>query len=652
MDGARWRRAGHLNLSTDTECPQMLARRTLTVLTVLSPTIAALVVAQQPDTTARAPVVLDPVVVTAERRPTPVSDATAPVIVLERADIARRAATDLTTILQDAPGVQLEAVVGSGAGLYLQGLGSDRVLVLLDGSPLAGRLDGQIDLSRLSPTQIQRVEIVEGPQSTLYGSTALGGVVNIITRRDVLPRAQLTTTAGSFGQRDVSARLAAPLGGFFASLEGGHRRVDAVPGAFPGTTGGAARWDWLGRLNGSVGGAALDARLMTVSEDQHYTIAPIPPATSPDFIFNGNLQYDGLARLTFGAAGNTDLRLHGSWFDHRFVDSPTASSGGAPATWDRQRIADVELVQRGALGPHTWVAGAKVDREWLLSGRIRGYSRSASTGALYASAEWVLTGALRATTGIRFTESEIWGADLSPRVGAALRAPGGLYLKAGVARGFRSPSFSEMYFDLLQAQYGYAVHGNASLRPEQSWNGTAEAGLSRPTLHLYVQGFTNRLRGFIETALASDSAGIAIYTYQNIGHARTGGVQAGASATRGVATASASYTWLSTRDIDNNTDLLGRAAHTANGSLTLGRGAWSVRGDVVYTGRTPVARSQAGVVSYQGAFTRLNANATATVHRDLTLTLGADDLTDARPSGAALTYGRRVYGQLGVGLGW
>jgi outer membrane receptor for ferrienterochelin and colicins len=629
------------------------ARTILLTLTIVSPTLTSLAVAQRPDTSANRPaVVLDPVVVTAERRPSPASDATAPVIVLDRSDIARRAASDLTTVLQDAPGVQLEAVVGSGAGLYLQGLGSDRVLVLLDGAPVAGRLNGQFDLSRLSPAQVQRIEIVEGPQSTLYGSTALGGVVNVITRRDALPGARLTTTAGSFGQRDVSARLASPVGGFVASLEGGHRTVDAVPGAFPGTTGGAARWDWMGRVSGNVGSAALDARVMATSEDQHYTIAPIPPATSPDHIYNDNLQYDGLAQLTLGASGRTDLRLHGSWYDHRFVDSPTADPSGASPSWDRQRIADLEVVRRGGSGPVTWVAGAKADREWLLSERVRGYSRSASTGALYASAEWALTRGLRASAGMRFTESEIWGADLSPRIGALLRAPGGLYLKGGVARGFRAPSFSEMYFDLLQAQYGYAVHGNAGLRPEQSWNGTAEVGVARPRAHLYLQAFTNRLRGFIETALASDSSGIAIYTYQNIGHARTGGVQVGASATRGIATASAAVTWLSTRDIDNNTDLLGRAARTANGSLTLGRGGWSLRGDVVYTGRTPVARSQAGVVSYQGAFTRVNTNGTAALGRDLSITLGADDLTDARPRDAALTYGRRVYAQFDLGLGW
>lgn len=618
----------------------------------LSLTTPALAAAQQDTTIRSRVVVLDPVVVTAERRSTLASDVTAPVVVLDRRDISRRAAADLTTVLADAPGIQLEAVVGSGTGLYLQGLGSDRVLVLLDGAPLAGRLNGQFDLSRVSPAQVQRIEIVGGPQSTLYGSTALGGVVNIITRRDVLPRTEMTATAGSFGQRELSGRFAAPIGGFLAAFQGGRRTVDAVPGAYPGTSGGADRWDWLGRLTGTVGRVDLDARLTATNEDQHYSIPPIPPATSAAYILNANVQYDGLTRLTFGAGGRTDLSLHGSWYDHRFVNAPTPDRDGVPASWDRQRIADAELVRRGALGRHTWVAGGKLDREWLLSDRITGYRRAASTGALYASADWVVTGALRATTGVRFTRGEIWGTDISPRVGASLRAASGMYVKAGIARGFRAPSFREMYFDLLQAQFGYAVHGNADLRPEHSWNGTAEVGLSRPHARFYLQGFTNRLRGFIETARTSDSAGIGLYTYQNIGRARTGGVQAGASAVRGIATAAASYTWLHTKDIDTDADLLGRAARTANASLTLGRSAWSLRAEAVFTGRTPVARSRAGVVSYQEGFTRLNANATTTLRRGFALTVGVDDATDARPTGAALAYGRRAYAQAVLGLGW
>jgi outer membrane receptor for ferrienterochelin and colicins len=310
------------------------------------------------------------------------------------------------------------------------------------------------------------------------------------------------------------------------------------------------------------------------------------------------------------------------------------------------------MIQNGTLGPGTWVAGAKAAEEWLLSDRISGYSRAATTGALYASAEWALTPAVRVTTGLRFTDSELWGADLSPRLGAALRSSNGLYVKAEVARGFRAPSFVEQYFDLLQAQFGYAVHGNPNLRPEQSWNGTGEIGLTRAQVHLFVRGFANRLRDFIEANQTGDSSGIAIYTYQNVGRARTGGVETGASLTRGIATASASYGWLSTKDIDTNTDLLGRAAHTANASLTVGRQRWSVRGEAIYTGQMPVARDQAGVVTYQGAFTRINVNGVLTVTRGLSLTLGADNLADTKPTGAALVYGRRVYAQATAGLGW
>jgi len=116
-------------------------------------------------------------------------------------------------------------------------------------------------------------------------------------------------------------------------------------------------------------------------------------------------------------------------------------------------------------------------------------------------------------------------------------------------------------------------------------------------------------------------------------------------------TAGASYTWLTTRDITTNTDLLGRAAHTANASLAVGRAGWSLGAGAVYTGQEPVARDMAGVVTYQGAFTRLNVSAEAPLTRAVKLTLGADDLNDAKPSGAALIWGRRVYAEASVGVG-
>ena len=186
-----------------------------TALPRLLPLLALLVLpvslrAQQSDTTRKA-VERDEIVVTAERGPGRASDASAAVRSIGRADIESRAATDLTTILRDVPGVQIDPVVGSGSGVVLQGLGSERVLVLLDGAPLTGRISGQFDITRVSPSQLERVEIVEGPQSTLYGSAALGGVVNLLTRRSEGRRIELGANPAERFVHVERRAIAAPL---------------------------------------------------------------------------------------------------------------------------------------------------------------------------------------------------------------------------------------------------------------------------------------------------------------------------------------------------------------------------------------------------------------------------------------------------------
>jgi len=105
----------------------------------------------------------------------------------------------------------------------LQGLGSERVLVLLDGQPMVGRISGQIDLSRIPASMVERVEVVKGPQSSLYGSEAMGGVVNVITRRASPERwdAGVDLTAGTQGRADVSSMLRGTLGAFEYLVDAG-----------------------------------------------------------------------------------------------------------------------------------------------------------------------------------------------------------------------------------------------------------------------------------------------------------------------------------------------------------------------------------------------------------------------------------------------
>src|SRR5690606_21819321 len=125
---------------------------------------------------------LDALVVTASRRLERLADTPVTTELITRRDIEEARVSDLSTLLTQRLGIQLEGGHPAGEGVMLQGLGSERVLILLDGQPVVGRISGTIDISRLPTSMVERVEVVKGSQSSLYGSDAMGGVVNVITR--------------------------------------------------------------------------------------------------------------------------------------------------------------------------------------------------------------------------------------------------------------------------------------------------------------------------------------------------------------------------------------------------------------------------------------------------------------------------------------
>ncbi|MEC5397906.1 TonB-dependent vitamin B12 receptor [Uliginosibacterium sp. H1] len=128
---------------------------------------------------------LDPVVVTATRTARTVDDTLAPVTVLRRADIERSQATSVPELLRGMPGVSFAANGGAGknTSLFLRGTESDHTLVLIDGIKAGSATSGGFNWQDLPVEQIDRIEIVRGPRSSLYGSEAIGGVVQIFTRR-------------------------------------------------------------------------------------------------------------------------------------------------------------------------------------------------------------------------------------------------------------------------------------------------------------------------------------------------------------------------------------------------------------------------------------------------------------------------------------
>ena len=148
------------------------------------------------------PLALDQVVVTSARRAQRLADAVTTTEVVSRADIERTGASDLASVLTEQTGIQLQGGMPAGAGVMLQGLGSERVLVLLDGQPIAGRISGVFDISRIPTSVVERIEVVKGPQSALYGQNTFSGAINYVTNtpgNDFKVNAQ--ATAGNYGRK-------------------------------------------------------------------------------------------------------------------------------------------------------------------------------------------------------------------------------------------------------------------------------------------------------------------------------------------------------------------------------------------------------------------------------------------------------------------
>ncbi|HET9603460.1 MAG TPA: TonB-dependent receptor [Gemmatimonadales bacterium] len=594
--------------------------------------------AQQPVANDANPVALEDIVVTSERMPVAASSANSPTHVVDSAAIRGEAPTDLTQVLRNVTGVQVDPVVGSGAGVILQGLGSDRVMVLLDGAPVQGRLGGQFDLSRIPPGMIQRIEIVEGPQSTLFGSAALGGVVNLISRQDTAPHLDATAQMGSFNQRDVSVGAGGSAGATNAALVLGRRTSDLVPGTSSTVAGNADRWDGLARVGTETGGIRADARVMGIRERQMYHAATAPGSHS----FNDNWQFDELVSLHFDRAPNTELRLHGSQYNHRFTRAASTTPDYSTADTDHQRVLDAELLQRGHLGSHRWLAGGKLERESIQSVRLDGGARAAWSGALFGDVEWRAASWLNVTTGARYTDAEVWGANVSPRVAVRAALPEGFYVRAAGARGFRAPSFKEQYTDFTNTGSGpsYTVLGNTSLRPESSWNLNAEAGVMRGSSKVYVRAYRNWLRDLIETVLIDPAT--TTFRYENVERAHTHGLEAGSTAQAGPVSLSAAHAWLGATDDESGEQLSGRAAHTTKvtGTVELPHDA-SLSSSVIHTSSVPITAR--GGTEWQAAYARVNLSLAAPLVEGADVVIGVDNVTDTRPEGAITNLGRRWF---------
>jgi vitamin B12 transporter len=411
-------------------------------------------------------------VTTSDRRSEPIDRTSRPTFVVTRAQFEAEGARTVTDALALIPGIQTFVDYygfGNIANYGIRGTTSAQTLFLLDGIPLAGSSSDTLDLGTFPLAGVSRIEVVESGGSTLYGTNAVGGVINIITAP--VRGVDAAVSDGSYADRDV--RVALGDGKIGASFE---RHVDDNDFAFPAFNypmmpfpAGVRTDSWADQsaarinLDQSLGsGFVLKA---DVGSDAIIGGAPgglsfLTP-TASESIARDALNID-LSRAT--AHSIVSLTASGTREALVFVDPNPSDCGGESDTYDgRSQISlkDVMTSDRSAL-----VAGVDLAREsasFALCPAFAppfGFASAQSQAAAYLQEQWTVISAARLTFGLRGENDAPRGSVLAPEFGGVIDA-GQLRIAGNVTESFRVPSLVDLY---------YPGFSNPNLVPERAQN--------------------------------------------------------------------------------------------------------------------------------------------------------------------------------------
>ena len=522
----------------------------------------------QPSTTQGASKLAADVVVSAAAEPEPAVSLGAAATVIDAREIAASRATTVLDLLRTVPGLDVVQSGGPGTvtSLFLRGTSSTQTLVLVDGVALNSPFFGGTDLSALSLANVERIEVVRGPFSALYGSEAIGGVVRVFTRRTA---EEGVHGHGSFALGNADGREGLGEIRFFeGGVSGafGFRRTlfsgEQFNEFFSGTTLSGALATQIGE-SATLGvvvrrefgrtGVPTDGNTPTPqrSTTADTTIVEVPLSLS----LSKNFSLEAAVRYARDRPGYADPE------DPFFTSSTTDA-----------RRAGARVAFTAALGAHRLAAGADWERTLVSNESNFGVAlddASTRTFALFGEDRVGLFGErLVVTAGVRWDDHSAFGSAVSPRLTVAWRVTPGLKLRAAVGTAFRAPSTGELY---------YPYSGNGELRPEKSrgYEVGVEKTLAKDVV-LEASGFWNDIRDLIEYDATTT------FMNQNIGSARTRGVEVALRTAVGARSiVRASYTYLDAKDLDSNEFLLRRPRHRASVTFAttfVSGGAFSLTG--------------------------------------------------------------------------
>lgn len=506
---------------------------------------------------------LGTIVVTATRTPTPVRELLNDISVITQEDIQRSGQTSLPELLRSQPGIEFTANGGAGtsSSVFIRGANANHTLVLIDGMRINSATTGTTALEKIPLGQIERIEVLRGPGSHLYGSEAIGGVIQIFTKSGgATPGFHLGGGTGSRGLYQVNAGGNGKLGDVSFNLEVANEGTDsfsaigdpASPTYNPDTD--------------PYRNTSANAKLSYRPNDQHELGAT-------GFYSNGKGHFDG--SRTYDSRNNQTLAAYGLYSRDRFLpawqsqlqigrsfdDSRSLTS----TTWTKFRTDQDQVSWQNDLEADAGRFTLGTEHNWQRVTSTTSYTVSKRAVHSYFAGYQGRFGVHSIQLNARNDDNSQFGSHATGSAAYGYQFTNAWRANASIGTAFRAPTFNELY---------YPNYGISTLRPERAVNKEMGLHYDHAARHVSLVYYDNRISDLINSGSVVSQTQLAHITGATLSY--NGRVEK--------FNIRASTTWQRPIDQSNGSLLLRRAKQTATAGIDRSFGPWSTGMDVIASG--------------------------------------------------------------------
>ena len=503
---------------------------------------------------------LEEVVVTATKTLRQLSTLPMPAKLITKDEIAKSSSTKLSDILDDQPGIFIVPDFGGGNGIQIQGLDSQYTLLLIDGSPIIGRQSGTLDLDRISIGNIEQIEIIKGSSSSLYGTDALGGVVNLITSKtkDSIS-AEASYKISTFNTNDISVNLGKisqngdNLNFYFNSFDS--NGYDLNDDSILNTVEPYKSYTGFLRYNFKKNKWSYFSSVRIYNENQNFTlnensygkniINELGINTSINYIKNKNYKLIFENYYT-NYKNDEEFRLNQNSIEESFFNQSLFKS----------ELRSIYTINK----KNTLTFGLGFYSELLKRNNFYREEVSQNSFNYFVQYEGFIFENTNYVFGARYDQYDEYESEFSPRFAIRTQINDNVSSKISIGKGFKTPDYRQLYFNFSNSSSGYSVIGfNAAkeiisnlqslgqisnliisqdefegkLKPETSISFNLGFNIKTNKSTVFdINFFRNQISNLIDyKIIASKVNGQSIFSYYNLNKVYTQGIEFNSTST-------------------------------------------------------------------------------------------------------------------------